>query len=641
MALVGNPNVGKSVLFQRLTARYAVVANYPGTTLEVTQSEARFDPDTIVIDTPGIVTFPPRTEDGEVVSRVLLDGAARTVVQVGDAKSLRRTLLLSTQLAELGLPMVLALNMADEARAHGVHADPGLLADRLGVPVVTTVATDGTGIDELVSSLPRAQPSHLQPAYPSAVEAALAETLPLLPPAGIAARAVGLLWLGRDATTEALVAQAAGAEQRRLLDTIREELDATLGEPASAAIQRTRLACADDVAATAVREPLEPRAGGAASRLASLTTHRLWGLPILAAVLYALYWFVGILGAGVLVGLLENRLFGDVLNPAVTDGVSAVLPLDLASDALVGPYGLWTMGLTYALALILPIVTTFFLAFSVLEDSGYLPRLAVVSNRLFTALGLNGKAALPMVLGLGCVTMATLTTRILDSRRDRILATLLLALGIPCSAQLGVVLGMLGSISFAATLVWGAVVAAVVLAVGALAARLVPGERSALLVELPPMRRPRAANVAAKTFARLEWYLKEVVPFFLAGTAVLFVLDRTGALPVLIDAGKPIVTGWLGLPPTASAALLIGFVRRDFGATGLFVLYGQGGLTAEQALVAMVTITLFIPCIASALIIVRERGMGVALAMAATIFPLAFLVGGLLHRALVVAGAGA
>lgn len=640
VALVGNPNVGKSVLFQRLTARYAVVANYPGTTLEITRAGAQFDPDTIVVDTPGIVTFPPRTEDGEVVSRLLLDGRARALVQVGDAKSIRRTLLLTSQLAELDVPMVLALNMADEARERGVHVEQGVLAERLGVPVVATVATRGDGVTDLVAAIPEARRCASRPAYPAAVESALAELEGTLPESAIPPRALGLLWLAGDAAAEAEVASLGTSLRKRLSET-RERAEAVLGESAATAIQRARLEHAETIAAEVTAEPPPATAPGIAERIALLSTHRLWGLPVLAAVLYAIYWFVGVLGAGVLVGLLEDGLFGTVVNPRLTDAVRAALPLDLAADALVGPYGLWTMGMTYALALILPIVTTFFLAFSVLEDSGYLPRLAVVSNRLFTALGLNGKAALPMVLGLGCVTMATLTTRILDSRRDRVLATLLLALGIPCSAQLGVVLGMLGSISLLATLVWAGVVAAVVLAVGALAARVVPGERSQLLVELPPLRLPRASNVAVKTVARLEWYLKEVVPLFLAGAAVLFMLDATGALPVLVDAGEPVVTGWLGLPPAATAALLIGFVRRDFGATGLFVMYGQGSLTAEQALVAMITITLFIPCVASALVIVRERGLRVALAMAATIFPLAFLVGGVMHRVLLAAGMGA
>jgi ferrous iron transport protein B len=296
------------------------------------------------------------------------------------------------------------------------------------------------------------------------------------------------------------------------------------------------------------------------------------------------------------------------------------------------------MGMTYALALILPIVTTFFLAFGLLEDSGYLPRLSVLGNRVFKMLGLNGKAVLPMVLGLGCVTMATMTTRILESKRDRLLVILLLALAVPCSAQLGVVMGMLAGVSFTATLIWGGVMTATLLLVGWLAARLVPGERTPLLVEVPPLRLPVASNVLIKTLARLEWYLKEVIPLFLLGTAIMFVLDKFGILPWLIEAGKPLVNGWLGLPAEASAAFLLGFLRRDFGATGLFVMEAQGLLSPVQVVVSMVTITLFIPCIASIFMIARERGPKTAAAMTALIFPLAFLVGGLMYRVLLLIG---
>ncbi len=276
------------------------------------------------------------------------------------------------------------------------------------------------------------------------------------------------------------------------------------------------------------------------------------------------------LGAGVLVGYLEEDLFGQVLNPAISQFVYRLIPIAWLADLFVGPYGLWTMGVTYALALILPIVTTFFLAFGVMEDLGYLPRLAALSNRMFKALGLNGKAVLPMVLGLGCVTMATITTRVLETKRERLLATFLLALAIPCSAQLGVVMGMLAGVSFSASLIWSGVVLAVMLAVGWLAARLVPGERTLLLVELPPLRLPQASNVILKTLARLEWYAKEVLPLFLIGSLLMFTLDKTGVLAWLIKAGEPLVTGWLGLPPAASAAFLMGFLRRDFGVTGLF-----------------------------------------------------------------------
>jgi ferrous iron transport protein B len=404
-------------------------------------------------------------------------------------------------------------------------------------------------------------------------------------------------------------------------------------------IQQTRQGFVDEISAKIIISAGEPD-WGFSQWLGHLTTHPLWGMLILALVLYSLYWFVGVFGAGTLVDALETRLFGEWINPWVSGWVNQVLPWQWLADLFVGQYGLWTMGMTYALALILPIVTTFFLAFGIMEDSGYLPRLAALSNRMFQSLGLNGKAVLPMVLGLGCVTMATVTARVMESRRERLLVTLLLALAVPCSAQLGVVMGMLAGISLTATLIWGSVVLVVLFAVGWLAARLIPGERNQLLVELPPLRLPLFSNVLMKTLARLEWYLKEVVPLFLLGTLIMFVMDKTGALAVLIEAGKPLVVSWLGLPAQASAAFFMGFLRRDFGATGLFVMESQGLLSPLQVVVAMVTITLFIPCIASVMMIAKERDWKTALGMLVLIFPLAFAVGGLLSRGLTWIGWG-
>jgi ferrous iron transport protein B len=636
IVLVGHPNVGKSVLFKRLTGRYVTVSNFPGTTVEVTRGAARSMPGVAVVDTPGVISLPAHGEDEEVTTQVLLGEAVRTLIQVGDGKTPRRTLLLSAQLAEMGLPLVLALNMMDEAKANGVSIDCQLLAKRLGVAVEPIVAPRGTGVAALVAATESAQPARLRLSYPAPVESALERILPLLPRGNLDPRAVGLLWLSGDRTIEHWVGEHVPAGDLQRLRETREPLERRLGLPVSVAVQETRLDYANELASEVTVERAQGSSWVAA--LTRLTTDRVWGWPILALVLFGMFQFVGVFGAGTLVGIVENDLFGSIVNPWLTNLVTDLAPVSFVSELLVGEYGLWTMGMTYALALILPIVTTFFLAFGVLEDSGYLSRLTVVSNRLFSTLGLNGKAVLPMVLGLGCVTMATLTTRILDSRRDRLLAILLLALAVPCSAQLGVILGMLGSLSFSAVLIWAAVLVAVLVAVGALAARLVPGERSILLLEMPPLRMPVASNVAVKTLARLEWYLKEVVPLFLIGTAFLFALDRTGALPLLTHAAEPLVSGWLGLPRAASAAFLVGFLRRDFGATGLFVMHQHNQLTPEQIVVAMVTITLFIPCVASVLVIARERGMRAAVGMTAMIFPLAFLVGGVLHRVLSLTG---
>jgi ferrous iron transport protein B len=636
VALVGQPNVGKSALFHQLTGRFVNVSNYPGTTVEIARGAARHLPGVVLVDTPGLVSLPSLTEDEALTARLLVEDPPQAVVQVGDARNLLRTLLLSCQLAEMRLPMVLALNMADEAEAAGCLPDSASLAASLGIRVIPTVAVEGRGIPELVRAIHEAQPPRFHLDYPAAIEAELNRLRASLPDCTMGVRALGLLWLSGETAIEDWLSSTMEASAMAEIRDGRRRLQDLFDQPLAEVIQLTRSAWVKRLGRHIGAETA-PATTSFAARLGRLTTHRVWGLLVLSGILLGVYAFVGVLGAQVLVGWLEGTLFGEIINPWLTRIVTAVAP-PLLAEALVGPFGLWTMGMTYALALILPIVTTFFLAFGVLEDSGYLPRLAVLVHRLFRVIGLSGKAVLPMVLGLGCVTMATVTTRVLETRRDRLLAILLLALAIPCSAQLGVVMGMLAAVSFSATLIWFGVVLAVLLGVGWIAARLVPGERSMLLVELPPLRLPLLDNVAVKTGARVEWYLREVVPFFLVGTFLVFVLDKLGVLTWLAGLGQPLVTGWLGLPPEAGLAFLMGFFRRDFGATGLFVLASQGLLTPLQVVVAMVTITLFIPCIAAVMMIARERGWRTALAMLAVVFPIAFLVGGAVRILLTAAG---
>ena len=639
IALVGQPNVGKSVIFQRLTGQRVAISNYPGTTVEVARGKARWFGEMELVDTPGLVTLPPHSEDERVTERLLFQERIQAILQVGDAKNLRRTLLLAVQVAEMGLPMVLALNMMDEAQARGISIDVNLLANHMALPVVITTATRGLGIDRLIEVLQYACPPQFRLTYPPEIENRLAEICQKLPKTHLSPRSIALLWLSGDRDVEEWIEEQLTREDFDAIKGQRGSLQLLYHQPLSTVIQKTRLDFVERVSSVVVRDSGRGWRGFS-TRLGNLTTHPLWGLIILGVVLALLYLFVGVFGAGYLVNILETRIFGDLINPRITTWVQSVVPFQFLRDALVGQYGLWKMGLTYALALILPIVTTFFLAFSLMEDSGYLPRLAALSNRLFQILGLNGKAVLPMVLGLGCVTMATLTTRVLESKRDRILVTLLLALAVPCSAQLGVVMGILAGISIYATLIWSAVVFGVLMLIGWLAARLMPGERTGLLVELPPLRKPLLSNVLLKTLARLEWYLKEVVPIFLLGTAFMFILDETGVLRVLMLAGQPLVTGWLGLPPETTSAFLMGFLRRDFGAAGLFIMVSQGLLNPVQIVVAMVTVTLFIPCFASVLMIAKERGWRTATGMILLIFPLAFLVGGLLQRILVLVGWG-
>ena len=335
---------------------------------------------------------------------------------------------------------------------------------------------------------------------------------------------------------------------------------------------------------------------------------------------------------------LAIRVWSGVLNRQSFNLLHTYVPVGIVRDLVVGEYGLVTMGLTYAVAIVLPIVGIFFIFFSCLEDIGYLPRLAIMANVLFKHLGLNGKAVLPMVLGLGCDTMATMTTRIMETRKERVIVTLLLALAVPCSAQLGVVLGMLAALSFSASLIWIGVVLGVMFLVGRLASIVLPGRGSDFILDVPPVRIPQVGNILVKTVGRIEWYVKEAVPIFLLGTLALFVLDQLHILKALERGAAPLIQGALGLPPEATSAFLVGFFRRDYGAAGLYALFqpqmtaGQlSPLTEIQILVSMITITLFVPCVANVFMMIKERGWRTAMAIVAFIFPFAFVVGTLVN----------
>jgi len=257
-------------------------------------------------------------------------------------------------------------------------------------------------------------------------------------------------------------------------------------------------------------------------------------------------------------------------------------------------------------------------------------------DRVFKKIGLNGRAVIPMVLGLGCDTMATIVTRTLETRRERVISTLLLALAVPCSAQLGVMLGLL-AVYPRMLVVWALVVLGIFLLVGYLAAKILPGERPRFYMELPPLRLPRLGNILVKTYTRMEWYFKEVFPLFIAASLLIWLGQLTGLFDLAVQALEPLVR-MLGLPDDTAVAFLFGFFRRDYGAAGLYDL--RDVMTGAQLLVATVTMTLFIPCIAQLAVAVKERGWKMALGMVVFIFPFAFAVGALLYGAINLLGLG-
>lgn len=631
IVLVGNPNVGKSVLFGLLTGKYVTVSNYPGTTVELSQGNITLDNRKfLVIDTPGVNNLIPMSEDEEVTRDILLSERPSCVVHVGDSKNLRRTLLITIQLAEMGLPAVLALNMEDEARDRGIMIDNVALSEALNIEVVGTIAPQRKGIKELRDALLKPRSASVAVPYHEKIVEYIGKISSLLPEASISKESIAAMILAGDISLKEWLVKNVSNDDITRIEDLRDECQAAFSSPLSTLINEARIRLADSLTKTSV-SILGQQGGRFAGYLGRISMHPLYGLPILFAALFFFYEFVGVFGAGTLVDFFEGTIFEHYLNPMFTKVVEVIMPLEFVREMLVGEYGLITVALTYSIAIVLPITATFFIAFSILEDSGYLPRLAIMSNRIFNMIGLNGKAILPMVLGLGCGTMAVLTSRILETKKDRIITTFLLALAIPCSAQLGVILGMLGSLSYKATIIWIGSVIGVMLLSGFLASKVIRGEKTEFFLEIPPIRRPNLTNILVKTVGRIEWYLKEAVPLFMLGTFILFLMHKLNVLGFIERLAAPVVVDFVGLPAKTAAYFILGFLRRDYGAVGLFDMAQNGELTAVQALVSLVTITLFVPCLANFFMIIKERGIKTAFAITLFIFPFAFLIGGVLN----------
>ena len=271
------------------------------------------------------------------------------------------------------------------------------------------------------------------------------------------------------------------------------------------------------------------------------------------------------------------------------------------------------------------------MSLSILEDSGYLPRLATLVDRLLRNIGLNGRAVIPIILGFGCVTMATITTRLLNTQREKTIATTILQLAIPCSAQLGVIAALLATAGFVPTLVYAGIIFTFLVTVGSILNNRLPGEASPLLLDLPPMRLPRLNNVVTKTAYKTYFFMREAAPWFFIGALAVSILQVTGSLIFIQDALEPIVVWWLKLPKEASTAFVMGLVRRDFGAAGLYMME----LTPGQIIAALTTITLFVPCIASLMVMFKERGVKEGVIIWSGSFILALLIGGIVAQIVV------
>ncbi len=633
--LIGSPNVGKSLTFNKLTGLTAMVSNYPGTTVDIDEGTFTYEGKTVhITDPPGLYDLNTITEEERVAKLLVLDEQFDLMVHVLDAKNIEKSIDLTLQLIDAGKEVILVLNMMDELESIGATVDAEGLSHELGIPVVLTSAAENRGLDELKHTIVNYDSieneivsqsnSLLDVDYGRSIEIAISEiknnireTYP------VSKRYLAISLLEGDKDSEDLVKKTEDfTELSQIIDKQRAKFD----EPVK---YLTKLRLADYAkyiksTFTTIDSVNTQEEDSFGEKLSRIMIHPVYGLLILAFVLYfGLYLIVGVIGAGILVDFLEDTVFGQYINPAVTAVVIQYIPWVPIQNLFVGEYGIVTLGLTYGFGIILPIVSLFFIVFSILEDSGYLPRLALLVDNGFKRIGLSGRSVIPFVLAVGCGSMATMVTRTLETRRERNIATVLMALTIPCSAQLGVIMALLSQHP-KSIWIWLAVILFNFIAIGFLAKRFVPGSQPSFFMELPPLRWPKFSHIAQKTWTRLVMYIKELVPIFILISVIIWALDLCGIFQFIINCVSPLVNA-IGLPSSTSSSFVLGFFRRDFGAAGLMTIQSQ--LTGLQLLVASITLTLFLPCVAQFMIMIKERGIKLAGLIAVMSIALAFSMG--------------
>lgn len=593
IVLAGNPNVGKSVFFNALTGLYTDVANYPGTTLDI--ACGRYNGD-VVIDTPGVYGVSGYSEEEEITRDIIL--AADIVVNIVDAVHLERDLFLTLQIIDMGVPVIVALNMTDEAERGGMRINHALLAELLGVPAVPTAAIHHTGIDELKGKIHQARAG--------LVDSSLQEKLNQI--STTCDRGEALLILEGDPAVSERCGATPGTERE--------------------AIYRARRERANQVASQVVQETDDKK--GFAEKLGRWMLLPVTGFPLLLLTLWVVYELVGVLIAQNIVDFTEEFMIGHY-EPVVRSLLGGLFdPSSVLTTILAGQYGVLTLTVTYLIGLLLPLVLGIFLVMAILEDSGYLPRIATLVDRSLSSLGLNGQAVIPLILGFGCVTMAVISSRLLNSERERRIAIFLLAFGVPCSAQMAIIMAVFAGLGPTYLLLYVLIMVSILTITGTLLGRFLPGAPAPLLIELPPLRLPKPKNFIKKAWTRAYDFIKEAFPLFAGGALFLSILEVTGLLNGLRRLLMPLTVSWLHLPPEIADVFIMGAIRKEFGAATIMNL----NMFPIQDFVVMLTLTLTVPCIASTIVILKERGWREGVMFWCIIYALAFLIGGVTARLL-------
>ncbi len=568
--LVGNPNVGKSALFSRLTGTHILSSNYPGTTVGYTRGFAKLKDHRVeIIDVPGMYGLDP-TNEAEAVAVKMLDDANAVIVNVIDATNLERNLNLTLQLINRGLPLIIALNMWDDARHRGVEIDAVELAGLLGVPVIPTVGTTGEGVKHLIENLQEAK------------------TTPLIPP------------------------DADNNDDRWVqIGTIVNKV-----------------------------QTLRHRHHTWREALGDFSHHPVGGLLVAAIVLVSTFWLIRLIGESIIT-YVTDPLF-DVLWTPVLMKLSAIMGSSgLLHDILVGQlingqidylqsFGLLSTGLYIEIGAVLPYIIAFYLILGLLEDSGYLPRLAVLMDSVMHRMGLHGFAIIPVILGFGCNVPAIMATRILESKRERFIAATLISIAVPCAALQAMIIGLVGHHGMGYVgIVYGSLFVTWVI-VGFILNRVMKGYSPELLMEIPPYRLPTLRVIGEKMWLRLSGFIIEALPIVLASVFVVNILYVLGVFESIARFTAPVISGILGLPDASITAILVGILRKDV-AMGMLV---PLSLTAKQLVISSTVLAMSFPCVATFVILGKELGVHDMLKASGIMIIAALIVGGLLNMIL-------
>ena len=631
IALAGNANVGKSVIFNQLTGSNQIIGNWPGKTVDRAEGTLRFENyDISVIDLPGIYSFSTFSLE-EIVSRdyIALE-KPDVVINVLDASVLERNLFFTIQLIEMEVPLVVCLNQVDVAKKKGMVINKEKLEEALGVPVVLTVATRGEGIYELVKTaieVAKRKPKRKKMDYRQDVEARIEELERLIETEQLGlsypSRWVAIKLIEGDAEIITIVASKS-KKVINVSEILAQELSTSCQEPCFSIIASERYSLASMIASSVLRQ--KEIKTTFSEKLDWLTTHKVFG------------YFTA---AGVIVGLLLwTFIVGTFLSGLISDALSFIEPLDpQVSGPIVSV--IWNgifNGFVAGVTLVIPFVIPFYLLLAMIEDSGILTRVAFMMDSVMHKIGLHGKALIPLILGYGCSVPAIHSCKIMESRRERLLAAFAITFA-PCTARTIVILGLVGAFLGP---VWAlslyAIDLAIIFFLGRIAMKAMPGQSTGLIMEIHSFKVPSLSVVSKQTWTRTKSIIYMVFPVYIVGSALVQVLYALDVLAPVSNAMAPLTVMWLGLPVVTGILLILGVVRKEFILLGAVAIFGSTNLalffTPVQLLTLALVAMLYIPCLSTIIILTKEFGWKAAITISLANIVSAILIGGLAFRLL-------